>query len=119
MIFGDDSPDLNHGNRANVIIISLMKTSFAANRLIKQPRGMMEVKVKLFATLGQYAPHGKSAKPFVIDVEENTSVKALVDKLDIPKDSVHLKFVNGRARDADYELQPGDEVGFFPPIGGG
>lgn len=79
----------------------------------------MQVKVKLFATLGQYAPNGESAKPFLMEVKEGTRLKALFEKLDMPEDSVHLKFVNGRARAGDYVLQPDDEVGFFPPIGGG
>ncbi len=79
----------------------------------------MEVKVKLFATLGQYAPNGESAKPFVVEVDEGTQLNTLFDILDIPEESVRVKFVNGRARKEDYELQPDDEVGFFPPIGGG
>lgn len=80
---------------------------------------MMEVKVKLFATLGQYAPDGESAKPFVVEVDEGATLSTLFDILEIPEDSVRVKFVNGRARKVDYELQPDDEVGFFPPIGGG
>lgn len=80
---------------------------------------MMEVKVKLFATLGQYAPDGQSAKPFVVEVEQGATLNTLFDKLDIPEESVRVKFVNGRARKEDYILQPDDEVGFFPPIGGG
>ena len=79
----------------------------------------MEVKVKLFATLGQYAPDGESAKPFVVEVEQGATLNTLFDKLDIPEESVRVKFVNGRARKEDYILQPDDEVGFFPPIGGG
>lgn len=79
----------------------------------------MEVKVKLFATLGQYAPDGQSAKPFVVEVEQGATLNTLFDKLDIPEESVRVKFVNGRARKEDYILQPDDEVGFFPPIGGG
>lgn len=79
----------------------------------------MEVKVKLFATLGQYAPDGESAKPFFVEVDEGAQLNALFELLDIPEESVHLKFVNGRARKGDYELQPDDEVGFFPPVGGG
>ena len=80
---------------------------------------MMEVKVKLFATLGEYAPDGESAKPFEVEVDQGATLSALLDKLGIPQDIVRVKFVNGRARKEDYELEPGDEVGFFPPIGGG
>ena len=80
---------------------------------------MMQVRVKLFATLGMYAPGGESAKPFVMEVDQGTRLNALLDKLDIPEESVRVKFVNGRARKWDYVLEPDDEVGLFPPIGGG
>lgn len=79
----------------------------------------MEIKVKLFATLGQYAPDGESAKPFVMEVDQSTRLDDLLAKLEIPGGKVRVKFVNARARKGDYVLEPGDEVGFFPPIGGG
>lgn len=79
----------------------------------------MEIKVKLFASLGAYAPDEQSAKPFSCEVEEGATLKRLIEKLGIPNDHVKLKFVNGRTRKMDYELRTGDEVGFFPPIGGG
>lgn len=79
----------------------------------------MEITVKLFASLGAYAPKEESAKPFQCEIEEGATLKRLIEKLDIPEENVKLNFVNGRTRKIDYELQPGDEVGFFPPIGGG
>lgn len=79
----------------------------------------MEVKVKLFATLGEFAPDGESGKPFKVEVDQGATLKALLDRLDIPLESVRVRFVNGRARKVDYVLEPDDEVGFFPPIGGG
>jgi molybdopterin converting factor small subunit len=79
----------------------------------------MQVWVKLFATLRKYAPDGESAKPFLMDVNHGTRLINLLDMLDIPEESVRVKFVNGRARNWDYVLEPDDEVGIFPPIGGG
>lgn len=79
----------------------------------------MHVRVKLFATLGAFAPDGESSKPFLMEVNQGTCLKTLVDLLNIPEAHVHVKFVNGRARAWDYVLEPDDEVGFFPPIGGG
>lgn len=79
----------------------------------------MEVTVKLFASLGRYAPGEESAKPFFCKIEDGATLKKLIENLGIPEEDVKLKFVNGRTQKLNYELQPGDEVGFFPPIGGG
>jgi molybdopterin converting factor small subunit len=39
--------------------------------------------------------------------------------LGLPDDVVRVVFVNGRARPRDWALSDGDELGIFPPIGGG
>jgi molybdopterin converting factor small subunit len=39
--------------------------------------------------------------------------------LQLPTEQVKITFVNGLARELDTLIQPGDEVGIFPPIGGG
>jgi molybdopterin converting factor small subunit len=80
---------------------------------------MMEITVKLFASLGEYAPDEESARPFRWEIEEGATLKRLIENLDIPEEFVKLKFVNGRTRNFDYPLKTGDEVGFFPPVGGG
>ena len=80
---------------------------------------IMKISVKLFASLGRYAPSGASAKPFDYTVEEDATLQRLIEKLGIPEGEVRLMFVNGRAKTPEVELAPGDEVGFFPPIGGG
>ena len=47
------------------------------------------------------------------------SVGDLVAHLGLAGKSVKIIFVNGRTRTLDHHLSPGDEVGMFPPIGGG
>jgi sulfur-carrier protein len=79
----------------------------------------MQIQVKLFATLGRFAPHQQGAKPFSLNIEEGSTLQTITEKLDIPEDEVKISFVNGRAQKMNYDLKPGDEVGFFPPIGGG
>ena len=79
----------------------------------------MKISVKLFASLGDFAPGGESAKPFTCEIDAGMSLIGLIHQLDIPADEAKLLFVNGRTRKRDYVLQPGDEVGIFPPIGGG
>jgi molybdopterin synthase sulfur carrier subunit len=79
----------------------------------------MLVHVKLFATLGMFAPHGISAKPFPLEVEPGSTLQDLVGRLKIPDEEVKICFVNGRIMELSYCFQEGDEVGIFPPIGGG
>jgi len=39
--------------------------------------------------------------------------------LQIPTEETRIMFVNGIIQESDYRLKDGDEVGLFPPIGGG
>lgn len=79
----------------------------------------MEVKVKLFASLGKYAPEEETAKPFLHKIQDRATLRSLAEKLGIPEEEIKISFVNGRSRKMDHELAQNDEVGFFPPIGGG
>ena len=79
----------------------------------------MQVRVKLFATLGRHATDAPPGMPFEVALPDGTTVETLVDQLRLPREDVKLVFVNGRARPLDWVLQPGDELGIFPPIGGG
>lgn len=77
----------------------------------------MIVTVRLYATLCRLVPGG--AKALEVDVPEGTTVAGLIERLGIPPDTVRKVFVGGIAREEEYALQPGDEVGIFPPIAGG
>ncbi|MBN1259473.1 MAG: MoaD/ThiS family protein [Anaerolineae bacterium] len=80
----------------------------------------MEVKVKLFATLQRYAPDGQMAGDvFRVELPEQSNIGELIAALGIPNREVKVAYVNGRARAEVYRLKPGDEVGIFPPVGGG
>jgi len=79
----------------------------------------MRVKVKLYATLGRYAPEGQAGKPFELELPGDSSLKTLVEQLYIPVEETRVTFVNGIAKALDDKLQEGDEIGIFPPIGGG
>jgi molybdopterin converting factor small subunit len=43
----------------------------------------------------------------------------LIRHLDLPDDQVKIVFVNAHFREADHVLADGDELGIFPPVGGG
>jgi molybdopterin synthase sulfur carrier subunit len=88
----------------------------------------MNIYVKLYATLTQNVSeairaqyeHGISAgSRLEVSLPEGSLLDELVTLLGLPREQVKVIFVNGQIRDLDYHLQPGDEVGIFPPIGGG
>jgi molybdopterin converting factor small subunit len=79
----------------------------------------MRVRVKLFASLSRYYGNTAAGVPFEIEVPEGATMVDLVNRLKLPREEVKLFFVKGRARPIDWPLEPGDEVGIFPLIGGG
>ena len=74
------------------------------------------ITIKFFATLRQYGP----AKE-VLTIPENSEIKLLFDKYNIPKDERRaIILVNGRPhKDLRTIMKDGDLVSIFPPIGGG
>lgn len=79
----------------------------------------MEISVKLFATLQRYRPEVFAGEPFAVELPEGSTLADLVTQLQIRANEVKVTFVNGRARAEVYRLKAGDEVGIFPPVGGG
>jgi len=79
----------------------------------------MKIRVKLFATFNRFRPGELAGKPFEMEVPDSISLKELINRLNIPQEEVKVCFVNGRAQDLEVNLFDGDEVGIFPPIGGG
>jgi molybdopterin converting factor small subunit len=81
---------------------------------------MMKVQVKLFATLATYAPVvGLPGKPFEVEMTEGATLGDLVAQLKLPADLVKITFVNAVAQELTWALKAGDDIGIFPPIGGG
>ena len=79
----------------------------------------MQVTVKLFATLTRYGQGGQAGTPVVIELPEDATLQHLIDELKIPPEETRVVFVNGIIQELEYILKDGDEVGIFPPIGGG
>jgi len=76
----------------------------------------ISVTVKFFATLREYGPDKE-----ILTFPENSKVKLLFDKYNIPQDERRaIILVNGRPhKDLKTFLKDGDIVSIFPPIGGG
>jgi molybdopterin synthase sulfur carrier subunit len=79
----------------------------------------MRVRVKLFATLRRYAENEKAGVPFEVELAEAATLQELLIQLKIPVEEAKITFVNGVIQELDYVIKTGDEVGIFPPIGGG
>ena len=77
----------------------------------------MEVEVKLYAYLKEYAPGDSHI--FKLDLAHPSTVKQVVQKLGIPSTLGRLTLVNGRHAQDDTELASGDTVVFLTPLEGG
>ena len=79
----------------------------------------MHLTVRLYATLSRYGQSKRSGAPFEIDMPAEAIVQDLINRLKIPPEATRITFVNGIIQASDWKLKDGDEVGMFPPIGGG
>ena len=73
------------------------------------------IQIKLFATLQKFMP--ESAENYAI--ESGTTVRNLIQQLDLPEDKIKLIFVNGVKAELTSALKGGERIGIFPPVGGG
>lgn len=74
----------------------------------------MEIKVRLFATFRE----GRG-KEIIMDFPQGATPIDVIEKLNICKDEVAILLINGRDGDFVVELNQGDVISIFPPVGGG
>jgi molybdopterin converting factor small subunit len=79
----------------------------------------MHIRVKLFATLSRYLETAAPGTRLEVEVPDGATLTDLVNQLGLPREEVKVYFVNGRARPAEWVLNPGDEIGIFPLVAGG
>ena len=79
----------------------------------------MRVTVKLFATLVRFKEGSRAAKPFEVELPEDSTVRDLIDHLKIPPEETHIVFINNIIEEPGSKLKDNDVVGMFPPVGGG
>jgi molybdopterin converting factor small subunit len=77
--------------------------------------GSHHIQIKLFATLQRFMP--ASAENYAI--ETGTTIRTLLQQLDIPEDKAKLIFIDGVKAELATVLIGGERIGIFPPIGGG
>jgi molybdopterin converting factor small subunit len=79
----------------------------------------MEIEVKLFATLRDYLPKGSGRFSCKMEIDGDTRVKDILDKLGIPEELPKIILINGIHGKVDQALKEGDVVSIFPPVAGG
>ncbi len=82
---------------------------------------MINVHVKLFATLRDYGPKNLGiGESFTVKFSESTTITNILEKLKIPKEEAKVVMVNGEIKnEQNYTLETDDEISIFPPVGGG
>lgn len=79
----------------------------------------MRVRVKLFATLARFSAGGLPGTSFPVDLPEGATLQDLAGQLGLPAEETKVAFVNGIVQPMERVLQAEDDIGIFPPIGGG
>ena len=88
----------------------------------------MKVIVKLYADLVRRTRETtlsfvkgvlKAGVPFEIELKEKSTVADLLDLLHLADKEPLIIFINGKNSGRDHGLGDGDQIGIFPPIGGG
>lgn len=74
----------------------------------------MKIEVRCFATISNYNPPNG-----YLEIPEKSTVKDVINILNLPENEVKVIFVNGKHEKKDYVLNDGDRVAFFPAVGGG
>lgn len=80
---------------------------------------MITIQVRLFATLRRHFPKLGIGEAMSVSLPDDATVRQLLEKMRLSNDEVKVVFVNGTVQDDAHILRKGDEVGIFPPVGGG
>ena len=83
----------------------------------------MKLKFKLYAGLDQYLPAGAVDHAVLIDVSEDITAHAIIDRFSVPRERAHLVLVNGEYLHPEQRDQAlfrdGDTLAVWPPVAGG
>lgn len=77
----------------------------------------IEVSVKAYGHLRRFLPD--EAEEISHSVPAGTTLQDLLEDLEVPDEEVWIVSLNGVRAPLSSQVQAGDEVGLFPPIGGG
>ena len=80
---------------------------------------MITVSIRLYGPLREAFPDVKLGEPVEVELAGGATIGQLIEQLQLPADQVKVVFVNHVIREGSYELEEGDRVAIFPPVGGG
>lgn len=79
----------------------------------------MKIELHLYASLAKYLPPEAKYKTLIMDIDKNSTIRDIIEQMNIDEKSVKLIFLNGIHADVRNRLKDGDRIGIFPPVGGG
>ena len=84
----------------------------------------MKITLKLYATLGHLLPAHRDGNVAQIEVDDDSTIEAIVATYQVPPELVHLVLINGvyvqpEERSVPGKLQEGDALAIWPPVAGG
>ena len=79
----------------------------------------MKISVNLFATLARFKPENTGRDPWKMECPEGTTIEDLLGLLHVPSAKARIVFINNVHANKGTILKDGDQVGIFPPVGGG
>ncbi len=74
----------------------------------------MDIEVRLFASFRDNRWKSKH-----LTIEERTSIRKIIDQLNIKEEELGIILINGKHSDVDTILKNEDILALFPPVGGG
>ena len=79
----------------------------------------MQVEVRVFATLRRYLPELEISEAKIIQVEPETTLGQLRDRLGLPGEEVKVIMRNNLQADSEDLVVDGDRITYIPAVVGG
>ncbi len=76
----------------------------------------MKIQIWLWGHLTQYVPDNNTSKYRVLEASQGTSIRKVLEHLEIPEWAVNLIFLNGIQTQDKEILKDGDRLTVFPRI---
>ncbi len=83
--------------------------------LVLSEEELMQVTVKLNASLRQRQGGVSNDGTLLLEIEENATAREVLQKLGIPLEKVKMIILNGKGANFDSILNDGDRIALFPP----